>query len=94
MPKLKQLFKKFSYREILAECTKQGWELPSSVDIRGQNGLDHNIVWVTDIPEKEEDRDSHGLIYIIDQDKLAVCNKHFMQNILVIKIERCPTCGN
>ena len=94
MPKLKQLFKKFSFREILTECEKQGWKLPSYDEVRGQTDIDHNVVWVSDVPVLEEDRETHAMIYVVDKDKLELCNKNFMHPIVVIKIKRCPTCGN
>ncbi len=82
--KLKPLFKKFGFRSILKECKTQGWELPFAKDLKNQI-LEHDEVWVKDKPIKPEDYNSHAMVYKHSTGKTYLCNKNFMQNIIVIK---------
>ena len=84
MAHLKPLIKKFGFREILTECSMRDWELPFASEITG-NDLEHNVIWVRDLPPLLEDRETHAMVYIIDKGTLEVCNKSFMHNIIVLK---------
>ena len=52
---LKQLIKPFSYTELVAECAKQHWRLPTVDDLQG---LDHDdgyeLVWIDHKPHEDE----------------------------------------
>lgn len=99
MLKLKPLFKKFGFSALVAECKKEGWSIPSIADLRGKTNLEHNGSWVSDIPEKEEDRETHAMYYVIAEDKTILVNKSFMEPCIVWKdynetITHCPHCGH
>lgn len=98
MIKLKPLFKIFGFNTLKAECAREGWVIPSSADLKGRTDLEHKGSWVSDIPEKEEDRENHALYYLIDEDKTILVNKSFMETCIVWKdydekISHCPHCG-
>ena len=84
--KLKHLIRKFGFKSILKECKKQNWKLPYAKDLIGQD-LEYEYIWVKDRPEKLEDLDTHAMLYQHSTGKLFLCNKSFMQNIIVIKIK-------
>jgi len=86
MIKLKPLIRKFGFRSILIECKKQNWKLPYAKDLIGKD-LEYDQVWVRDRPEKLEDLDTHAMVYQHSTGKTFLCNKSFMQNIIVIKLK-------
>lgn len=43
--RLKSLIKKFSYNELLTECDKEGWRLPTIDEVK-QHGTPYDLVWV------------------------------------------------
>ncbi len=87
---LKHLIKKFSYNQILEEIKRQpNWKLPSSLDVKNTSiEIDYDHVWVTDPVELEIDKKTHAHVYDVKNDKVYLCNKSFLQNIIVIKTKR------
>ena len=81
---MKHLIKKFGFRGINKEIEKHNWILPSADEVRNAE-IEYDVVWVNDIPELESDWETHACIYDVVNDKIEVCNKSFMMNIVVIK---------
>lgn len=44
--------------------------------------------WVADLPEKMEDRESHALAYDVENRKLFLVNKSFMEHVIVVVEEK------
>ena len=85
--RLKSLIKKFSYRDLLKTCEREGWQIPSSKDVEGKD-LEHEEFWVSDLPEKQ-DRETHAHIYNQRWSQvLQIANKHFLINAVVIVEEK------
>lgn len=82
---MKHLIKKFSLREIEKEILSHAWELPSSEEVRNAD-IEYRVVWVSDLPSNEEDRETHGCIYDRKNDIVEVCNKSFKWNIVVKEV--------
>ena len=83
--KMKSLIKKFSFNQILEEIKRQNWKLPSAEEVKQFSDTNFESVWVRDIIPLKEDRATHAALYIIKKDKIIICNKMFMENIVVIK---------
>ena len=81
---MKHLIRKFGFNGIQKELLKHNWTLPSARQIRGMD-IDYDVVWVSDVALLKEDRETHGYLYNIIDDKLELCNKSHMHNIVVIK---------
>ena len=57
--KVKILIKKFSYKELVAECNKQGWMIPSAYAVSLMD-IPYRTIWVIDEPVRDIDKDNHA----------------------------------
>ena len=90
--KLKPLIKSFSFNEMQDECKIQGWRLPTLEEVRGSD-LEHNVIWISDLPDDEADKETHALIYNAEKDVVELANKMFRFNIcVVVKPKTCLSC--
>lgn len=80
---MKHLIKTFSLHEIENVAMKKGWKIPSSKRVKNSN-IEYNVVWVNDLPLLDSDKLTHGCIYVVDKDRIEVCNKDFKHHIVVI----------
>ncbi len=76
---------KFGFNSLLREAEKNNWTIPTMEQVKEFEDMTHTVVWVSNIPELEEDRATHALIYDRVNDVMEICNKKFMQNVVVIK---------
>jgi len=81
---MKSLVIKFSYYDLVKECSKQGWKIPTSDEVKNSN-VDHDVIWVGDPPPHDEDPD-RAYLYVKSKNKLELCNKSFMHYCVVIKM--------
>jgi len=90
---LKQLIKPFSYTELVAECAKQHWRLPTVDDLQGLNPDDgYELVWIDHKPHT--DGRLH-YAYNCNTKKVVEVNQRFKLHTYVVKlddIEVCATC--
>jgi len=90
MPRLKSLFKKFSYNELVKTCKREGWRIPTSKEVKNRK-TEHDTFWIIDPPEKQ-DRKTHAHIYQKHfKDGHQIANKNFLMNAVVIVEEK--VCG-
>lgn len=87
---MKHLILTFGFRHIQKLCEEKGWELPFAADLDVED-IEYDEVWVQDLPEKEEDRETHAMLW--SKGKLYLCNKNFKQHVVVHKKPMyCPHC--
>lgn len=84
--KLKELVKKFSFRGLSEECVKQDWRLPTLEEVKRLGINKHQFCWVSDLPEKKEDRETHALMYDRFSDKTYLVNKSNLTTCAVVKL--------
>ena len=89
--RLKHLFLKMSYDELMETCNREGWDVPYFTELKGME-LKHDCVWTAsyltqielDKRITEEDRKfgvKLGLCY--EDGKEVVVNKNFKMNCVV-----------
>ena len=84
---MKNLIKKFSFRELEKEALKQGWIIPTADEVRDCD-IAYDEVWVSNRPLYKEDVETHAMLYYKKTDSLGLCNKSFIQNA-VVKKQKC-----
>jgi len=83
--KFKSLILKFGFVALEGVCDEKGWRIPSRDELRSvPSASEHKVVWVSDLPPKEEDRATHAMLFDMESGELALCNKNFMQHVVVI----------
>ena len=78
---MKHLILRFGYNAILELCERKGWRLPYASEI---GEIEYDEVWVQDLPD-EEYRETHAYVWNKKRGTLILCNKKFMENVVVIK---------
>lgn len=81
---MKHLIKKFGFREIKLEIKEHDWKLPTIKELENMD-IEYENIWVADLPPKLEDRETHAIAYNVPTELAYLCNKNFMQNIIVLK---------
>ena len=81
--KVKVLIKKFDFNELVAECERQGWELPSATQVSNMN-IPYDRVWVTDPPIREEDKVSHAYSFSKVSGSLLIINRNNLEYAVVM----------
>ena len=89
--KTKELILAFGYWTLSALCASKGWEIPTVEEVSsGAVPTDHRKVWVSDLPDRVEDRETHGLLYDRETDRTILCHKGFMHHaVVIVKREVC-----
>ncbi len=83
--KFKGLILKFGFRALEGVCREKDWRIPFFEEVGDvPSAWEHDFFWVADVPEKSEDRESHALAYSVDEKKLLLVNKNFMEHAVVI----------
>ena len=83
--RIKALVKKFGFRELQGVCDNEGWRVPFFSEIKHlPSHWEHQSFWVADLPEKEEDRESHALLFDANSGGLVLANKNFMEHAVVV----------
>ena len=90
---LKQLIKPFGYTELVAECAKQHWRLPTVDDLKGLDPDDgYELVWIDHKPHTDE---RLHYAYNIVSGGIFEVNKRFKLHTYVVKLtdeEVCAKC--
>lgn len=90
--KLKSLIKKFAYEELLSECERKGWELPTLAEVKDANVFEHTVFWIK--PETKVYDERLSTIYDTKFNRVELANKNFMFNVVVKVLPKCcPNCG-
>ena len=81
--RLKPLLKKMSYEELVKECEREGWGIPSIGDLKGKE-IAHNCVWTNEtVPMSQYEAEDIkygvklGTCYVPEVDKGIILNKNF-----------------
>ena len=83
--KFKGLIRKFGYGLLSSTCEDKKWKIPFVSEIRkSPTSCEHKCFWVADVPEKEEDRETHACVYCVADDVLLLVNKNHMKHAVVI----------
>ncbi len=102
MNKYKSLIKKFSYNELIEECPKHGWRIPTIEEAKDVDTL-HDSFWVTNTKEPLA---GEGYEYVFSKNephKKFISNKNHLKNVVIV-MEPCKwinddeyyntSCGN
>ena len=83
---LKSLVKSFGFTSLALLCKKKGWRIPTLEEIRKhKDQLEYDVCWVSDLPPKEEDKETHALLYNVKTDKVEVCSKNHRHSSVVVR---------
>lgn len=93
--RLKPLVKTFSYNEIIEECEKQGWRLPTLAEVRDAE-LEYSCVWISDRPSDYEWRGAHHRVFDVSKPDIEItANKQFRFHVVVVvNDKRCSNCSH
>jgi len=91
--KFKSLILKFGLGELEGTCVQKGWRVPSSEELISVPGAsEHREVWVSDLPPKEEDRETHGMLYDVDKGTFMLSHKNHKHHAVVIVEKHTTKC--
>lgn len=81
----KGLILKFGFNTLETTCREKGWRIPFVAEVKSvPSSWEHDLFWVADLPEKQEDRQTHALAYDVKTKELVLLNKHFMEHAVVV----------
>lgn len=84
----KSLVKTFGFRELKDTMEKKGWELPSLEEVKHcSHNMEHQECWISDLPQKKEDRETHALLYDKKLNKTFLVNKNNRYHVLIKRSE-------
>ncbi len=89
--RLKPLLGTFGFNTLLTECEREEWKVPSFADIKDKNFSDrkgnkikYDSCWVSDLPEDENDHETHAMQYFSKTESLVLVNKNNIGSCVVL----------
>lgn len=87
--KFKSLVAEFGFVSLEELCKEKGWRIPTRAEIGSlPTKCEHRVFWVADLPQKEEDRKTHAMLFDCDRDALYLVNKNFIEHAVVVVEQR------